>query len=73
MKISALDEKGKPVDRWFIYKVPQLSPGLNNDSATGEPHRYKLMNKIYKPAKKIRTPLIFLVRLEKLLTPLDLA
>lgn len=25
--------------------------------------RYKLMNKMYKPAKKIRTPLIFLVRL----------
>jgi deoxyribonuclease-2 len=40
MKISALDETGKPVDWWFIYKVPQLSPGLNNDSATGYEYVY---------------------------------
>ncbi len=40
MKISALDEQGKPVDWWFIYKVPQLSPGLNNDSATGYEYVY---------------------------------
>ena len=40
MKISALDDNGKPVDWWFIYKVPQLSPGLNKDSATGYEYVY---------------------------------
>jgi len=35
MQISALDESGKPVDWWFIYKVPQLIAGTNSDSATG--------------------------------------
>lgn len=38
--ISALDENGKPVDWWFIYKVPQLSRGANNDSATGYEYVY---------------------------------
>jgi deoxyribonuclease-2 len=40
MKISALDENGKAVDWWFIYKVPQLSRGSNNDSATGYEYVY---------------------------------
>ena len=40
MKISALDENGKPVDWWFMYKVPQLNKGSNNDSATGYEYVY---------------------------------
>ena len=40
MKVSALDENGKPVDWWFMYKVPQLSKGSNNDSATGYEYVY---------------------------------
>lgn len=40
MKISALNENGKPVDWWFIYKVPQLSAGANNDTATGYEYVY---------------------------------
>jgi deoxyribonuclease-2 len=40
MKVSALDENGKPVDWWFIYKVPQLSPGANSDSAIGYEYVY---------------------------------
>src|SRR5581483_5216122 len=40
MKVTALDENGKPVDWWFIYKVPQLSPGAANDSATGYEYVY---------------------------------
>lgn len=40
MKISALDERGKPVDWWFMYKVPQLSKGSNNDEATGYEYVY---------------------------------
>ena len=40
MEVSALDEKGKPVDWWFIYKVPQLAGGANADSATGYEYVY---------------------------------
>ena len=40
MNVSALDENGRPVDWWFIYKVPQLSAGANNDSATGYEYVY---------------------------------
>ena len=41
MNISAVDEAGKPVDWWFIYKVPQLSPGGHGtDSATGYEYVY---------------------------------
>jgi deoxyribonuclease II len=40
MKLSALDENGKAVDWWFIYKVPQLSRGANSDSATGYEYVY---------------------------------
>ena len=35
MKISALDENNKPVDWWFIYKVPQLGAGAGTDQTTG--------------------------------------
>jgi deoxyribonuclease II len=52
MEISALDENGKAVDWWFIYKVPQLSRGANNDSATGYEYVY------YDPklAKVVKSP-----------------
>ena len=40
MQISALDENGKPVDWWFIYKVPQLGKGAGTDSATGYEYVY---------------------------------
>lgn len=40
MNISALDENRKPVDWWFIYKVPQLSAGASSDSATGYEYVY---------------------------------
>ncbi len=40
MKVSALDENGKPVDWWFMYKVPELKRGSNNDSATGYEYVY---------------------------------
>lgn len=40
MNVSALDENGKSVDWWFIYKVPQLSKGANNDSASGYEYVY---------------------------------
>jgi len=40
MKISALDESGKPVDWWFIYKVPKLSAGAAMDPATGYEYVY---------------------------------
>jgi deoxyribonuclease II len=40
MKISALDESGKPVDWWFIYKVPKLSAGAAQDPATGYEYVY---------------------------------
>jgi len=40
MTISALDEQGNPVDWWFIYKVPKLSPGPGTDGATGYEYVY---------------------------------
>ena len=40
MNLSALDENGKPVDWWFIYKVPQLSGGAGSDEATGYEYVY---------------------------------
>src|SRR5262249_22016447 len=40
MKISALDEKGKPVDWWFMYKVPQLGAGSGTDKTTGYEYMY---------------------------------
>lgn len=40
MAISALDESGKAVDWWFIYKVPKLTQNANTDSATGYEYVY---------------------------------
>jgi deoxyribonuclease II len=40
LNISALDENGKPVDWFFIYKVPQLSAGANTDKTTGYEYVY---------------------------------
>jgi len=40
MKISALDESGKAVDWWFIYKVPELNAGAGADNATGYEYVY---------------------------------
>jgi deoxyribonuclease-2 len=61
MNISPLVESGKPVDYWFIYKVPQLGEGLNNDSATGYEYIYydptldvnKLGTKKYKSPNRL--------------------
>lgn len=38
--VQALDENGKPVDWWFMYKVPQLNKGAANDAATGYEYVY---------------------------------
>jgi deoxyribonuclease-2 len=40
MAISALDESGKAVDWWFIYKVPKLTQDAQSDSATGYEYVY---------------------------------
>ncbi len=40
MKVTALDEQGRPVDWWFIYKVPQLNPGAGTDKTTGYEYVY---------------------------------
>ena len=40
MEISALDENNKPVDWWFIYKVPQLGAGAGTDATTGYEYVY---------------------------------
>jgi len=40
MMITALDESGKAVDWWFIYKVPQLGPGAGTDKTTGYEYVY---------------------------------
>src|SRR5580658_3385643 len=40
MKVTALDENNKPVDWWFIYKVPQLGKGAGTDEATGYEYVY---------------------------------
>jgi deoxyribonuclease-2 len=40
MKVTALDENGKPVDWWFIYKVPELGAGAGTDAATGYEYVY---------------------------------
>lgn len=40
MTISPLDESGKPVDWWFIYKVPKLTKAAGVDSATGYEYIY---------------------------------
>ena len=40
MKITALDEKGKQVDWFFLYKVPKLVDGANTDKTTGYEYVY---------------------------------
>src|SRR5579862_6537556 len=40
MQVTALDESNKKVDWFFIYKVPQLSAGANNDKTTGYEYVY---------------------------------
>jgi deoxyribonuclease II len=40
MNISGLDESGKPVDWFFIYKVPELGAGANTDQTTGYEYVY---------------------------------
>lgn len=40
MNISALDENGKPVDWWFIYKVPKLTTDSKNNSTSGYEYIY---------------------------------
>src|ERR1700733_4089326 len=40
MEVTALDEAGKKVDWFFIYKVPQLSSGASTDKTTGYEYVY---------------------------------
>ncbi len=40
MNVTALDENGRAVDWFFIYKVPQLSKGATTDKATGYEYVY---------------------------------
>src|SRR5690349_23044856 len=40
MALSALDENGKPVDWWFLYKVPKLTKDASTASATGYEYVY---------------------------------
>lgn len=40
MKISALDENGKPIDWWFAYKVPELRKDATHSSTTGYEYVY---------------------------------
>jgi deoxyribonuclease-2 len=40
MPLSALDEKGSPVDWWFIYKVPKLTKDAQSDDASGYEYVY---------------------------------
>ena len=40
MEVTALDEAGKKVDWFFIYKVPQLSKGATTDQTTGYEYVY---------------------------------
>lgn len=40
MAVAALDENGKPVDWWFMYKVPKLTQSAQSTSATGYEYAY---------------------------------
>jgi hypothetical protein len=40
MEVTALDEAGKKVDWFFIYKVPQLAEGATTDKTTGYEYVY---------------------------------
>jgi hypothetical protein len=43
MEVTALDEAGKKVDWFFIYKVPELAAGATTDKTTG----YEYVPKIH--------------------------
>src|SRR5438046_1596247 len=40
MNVSALDENGKKVDWFFLYKVPQLAAAADTDTTTGYEYVY---------------------------------
>jgi deoxyribonuclease-2 len=40
MEVTALDEAGKKVDWFFIYKVPELAAGATTDKTTGYEYVY---------------------------------
>jgi len=40
MPVFPIDENGQQVDWWFIYKVPLLGGGVQNDAATGYEYVY---------------------------------
>lgn len=40
MNISALNERGKPVDWWFAYKIPKLHKTANSPTALGYEYVY---------------------------------
>jgi deoxyribonuclease II len=40
MKVSALDESGKEIDWWFLYKVPHLTGANEGSKATGYEYVY---------------------------------
>jgi len=40
MKLSAIDDNGKPVDWWFMYKVPKLTKDAETSSAVGYEYIY---------------------------------
>jgi len=52
MDVSALDENGKPIDWWFIYKVPQLTQDAASDSACGYEYVYFDANSL----KAVKSP-----------------
>lgn len=52
--VQALDENGKPVDWWFIYKVPQLNKGAANDQTTGYEYVYYDSSIDQMPSKSAR-------------------
>ena len=58
MNVSALDENGKAVDWWFIYKVPKLGQGAGSDVATGYEYVYydATIDKQKKNAKVSKSP-----------------
>lgn len=40
MQVSALDENGRAVDWWFLYKVPKLTQSAQSSSTTGYEYVY---------------------------------
>lgn len=52
MKVSALNEDGKPVDWWFAYKVPKMAKDASTASTTG----YEYVYYDAKVGKVVRSP-----------------